>query len=195
MGIYLRSRRDFMVGCPRAAAAVSGCKVVRDRWVVPHFAVRTCFDYSRWLARVSLPVQRTPLWPASWLPVLDKSRGSKAAEVQRVWDVYDDRLQFMSRDDALNLDGSLADGDVSLAWMIWSSAVEAALADAYRFACGPVPDSGLVLGRGVFRSRTVRLGGPKVRRARRNFAVLRRVVKCLCIMMSLLLLCLISGVG
>ena len=163
------SRRDFMVGCPRVAAAVSGCEVLVDRWVVPHFAVRTCFDYSRWLARVSLPVQRSPLWPASWLPVLDKSRGSKAAEVQRVWDIYDDRLQFMSRDDALNLDGSLTRGDVSSAWLIWSSSVEAALADAYRFAGGPVPDNGLVLGRGVFRSRFVRLGGPKVRRARRNF--------------------------
>ena len=76
----------------------------------------------------------------------------------------------MSRDDALNLDDSLANGDFSLAWMIWSSAVEAALADAYRFAGGPVPNRGLVMGRGVFRSRTVRLGGPKVRRARRNFA-------------------------
>ena len=168
-GSTFGSRRDFMVGCPRAAA-VSGCEIMRDRWMVPHFAVRTCFDYSRSLAWVSLPVQRTPLWPASWLPVLDKSGGSKAAEVQRVWDVYDDKLQFMSRNDALNLDGSLANGDVSLAWMIWSSAVEAALADAYRFADGLVPDSGLVLGRGVFRSRTVRLGGPKVRRARRNFA-------------------------
>ena len=38
------------------------------------------------------------------------------------------------------------------------------------FAGGPVPDRGLVLGGGVFRPRTVRLGGPKVRRARRNFA-------------------------
>ena len=46
--------------------------------------------------------------------------------------------------------------------MIWSSAIEAALPDAYRFAGGPVPDRGLVLGRGVFRPRTVRLGGPKV---------------------------------
>ena len=54
--------------------------------------------------------------------------------------------------------------------MFWSSAVEAALADAYRFAGGPVPDNGLVLGRGVFRTRLVRLGGPEVRKARRNFA-------------------------
>ena len=169
-GSTIGSRRDFMVGCPRVAAAVSGCEVMRDRWVVPRFAVRTCFDYSRWLARVSLPDQRSPLWLASWLPVPEKSRWSKAAELQRVWDVFDDRLQFMSWDDALNLDDSLANGDVSLAWMIWSSAVEAALADAYRFAGGPVPDSGFVLGRGVFRSRSVRLGGPKVRRARRNFA-------------------------
>ena len=29
--------------------------------------------------------------------LLDKSRGSMAAEVQRVWDIYDDRLQFMSQ--------------------------------------------------------------------------------------------------
>ena len=80
------SRLDFMVGCHRVAAAVSGCGVLVDRWVVPHFAVRACFDYSRWLTRVSLPVRRSLLWPASWLPVLDESRGSKAAEVQRVWD-------------------------------------------------------------------------------------------------------------
>ena len=123
---------------------------MRDRSVVPHIAGRTCFDYSWWLAKVSLPVQRTSLWPASWLPLLDKSRGSKAAEVQRVWDIFDDRLQFMSRDDALNLDGALDHGDVSFAWMVWSSAVKAALADAYRFAGGPVPDRGLVLGRGFF---------------------------------------------
>ena len=73
----------------------------------------------------------------------------------------------MSRDDALDLDSALDHGDVSRAWVVWSSAVEAALADAYRFAGGPVPDRGLVLGRGVFRPRTVRLGGPKVWRARK----------------------------
>ena len=70
------------------------------------------------------------------------------------------RLQFMSWNDALNLDGSLARGDVSSAWLIWSSAVEAAFADAYRFAGRPVLDNVLVLCRGVFRSRSVRLGGP-----------------------------------
>ena len=52
---------------------------------------------------------------------------------------------------------------VSLGVSSGSSVVEAALADDYRFAGGPVPDKGLVLG-----TRTVRLGGPKVRRPRKN---------------------------
>ena len=102
------------------------------------------------------------MWPASWLPVLDKSRGSKAAEVRRVWDIYmmiDSSLRLGMM--LFHLDDSLANGDVSSAWLVWSSAVEAALADAYRFAGGPVPDNGLVMGRGVFRTRFVRLGGPK----------------------------------
>ena len=144
--------------------------VQADRWILPHLAVRAHFEYSRWVPGVSQPVQRTPRWPASWSPVLDKSRGSKSAEVQRVWGIYDDRLQFMTWVDALGLDEALEDGDVSHAWSIWSSAAEFALADAYQFSGGPVPDTGLVLGRGAFSVRTVRLGGPEVRKARRNFA-------------------------
>ena len=87
-------RRDFMVGCPLAVAAVHSCRVQTDRWMAPHLAVRTLFDCCRWSYRVTQPVQRTPLWPASWLPVVDKGRGSKSVEVQRVWEVYDERLQF-----------------------------------------------------------------------------------------------------
>ena len=79
-------------------------------------------------------VRYTPLWPASWLLAVDKSRGSKSVEVQRVWEVYDERLQFMSCQDALLLDAFLAAGDVSQAWAVWSGAVEAALVDAYRFS-------------------------------------------------------------
>ena len=36
-------RGDFMVGCTLAAAAVTYCAVVPDRWIVPHPAVRTHF--------------------------------------------------------------------------------------------------------------------------------------------------------
>ena len=157
-----------MVGCPLVTAAVNSCSVQLDRWIVPHLAVRASFLYSSWTCQVSQPVKRTPLWPASWLPALDKTRGSKSVEVQRVWEIYDERLQFMSREDALGLDEALLNGDVSSAWMVGSSAAEKALADAFRFAGGPVPVRGLVLGRGMARIRTVRLGCPMVRSVRRS---------------------------
>ena len=91
-------RRDFMVGCPlAAAAAVLSCRLHTDRWIAPHLAVRTLFYCCSWTCRVTQSVQRTPLWPASWLPSVDKGWGSKLVEVQRVWEVHDERLQFMSR--------------------------------------------------------------------------------------------------
>ena len=88
--------------------------------------------------QVTQPLLCTPLWPASWLPAVDKSRGSKSVEVQRVWEVYDERLQFMSRQDDLLLNEALGADDVSKAWLV----------DAYRFSGGPLPSRGLVLGRG-----------------------------------------------
>ena len=141
-------RRDFILGCPLAAAAFFSCSIQPDRWIAPHFAVRAHFDYGRWDAWVVQPVRCTPLWPASWLPIVDKSRGSKSAEVQRVWEVYDERLQFMSRRDALLLDESLGLDDVSMAWTVWSRAAEAALADAYQFSGGPLPSRGSGSGQG-----------------------------------------------
>ena len=160
-------RRDFMVGCPLAAAVLS-CKVQADRRIAPRLAVGTLFDSCRWTCQVTQLVQRTPLWPASWLPAVDKSKGSKSVEVQRVWKVYDERLQFMSRQDAMRQDEPLDAGDVSRAWLVWSGAAETALADAYRFCGGPIPCSGLVWGRGGALFRVVRLGGHKVRKARGN---------------------------
>ena len=115
-------------------------------------------------------MQRTPFWPASWLPAVDKSRGSKSVEVQSVWEVHGERLQFMSRQDALQLDESLDAGDVSRAWLVWCGAAETALADAYRFCVGPTPSRGLVLGRDSALFRVVRLGGHKVRKARGNIS-------------------------
>ena len=71
------TRRDFMIGCPLAAAAVLSCTVQADRWISPHLAVTTLFDYGRWSCRVTQPVRFSPLWPASWLPAVDKGRSSK----------------------------------------------------------------------------------------------------------------------
>ena len=79
------------------------------------------FDCWRWTCRVTQSVQRTPLWPASWLPAIDKIRRSKSIEVQRIWEVYDDRLQFMSWQDAQWLNESLDDDDVfsCMACLVW----------------------------------------------------------------------------
>ena len=107
---------------------------------------------------------------ACFLAAVDKGRVSKSAEVQRVWEVHDERLQFMSRRDASLLDESLGRDDVSLAWLVWSRAAEAALADAFRFSGGPLPSRGLVLGRGSTLLRVVQLGGHRVRKARANVA-------------------------
>ena len=111
-------RRDFILGCPLAAAALLSCMVQPDRWIAPHLAVRALFDCGRWESCVTQSVQCTPLWPASWLPAVDKGRGSKSAEVQRVWEVYDERLQLMSCRDASLLDESLGLDDVSMAWAV-----------------------------------------------------------------------------
>ena len=143
-----------MIGCPHAVAAVLSCKVQIDRWVAHHLAVRTLFDCCRWSGRVTQAVQRTPF---------GLLLGSKSVDVRRVWEIYGERLQFMSRQDALLLDDSLDAGDVSRAWLVWSGAVESALADAYRFSGGPLLSRGLVLGRGSASFRVVRLGGHKVR--------------------------------
>ena len=98
------TRRDFMVGCPLVAAAVLNCAVQLDRWIAPHLAVRAFFDYSRWSCLVTQPIRFSPLWPAFWLLAIDKSRGSKSVEVRRVWELYDDRLQYMSHRDAFSVE-------------------------------------------------------------------------------------------
>ena len=93
-----------------------------------------------------------------------------SVEVQRVWEVYDERLQYMSWQDAVLLDESLHAGDVSRAWLVWSSAAETALVDACQFSGGPILGGGLVLGRENALFRVVRLSGHRVRKARGNAA-------------------------
>ena len=164
------NRRDFMVGCPLVAAAVNSGSVQLDRWIVPHHAVRASFLYSSWTCRVSQPVRCTPLWPASWLPPWIKVGGQSLLRFTGFGRFMMRGFSLCLGEDALNLDEALLSGDVSSAWMVWSSAAEKALADAFQFAGGPVPSRGLVLGRGMVRMRTVRLGGPIVRSVRRNAA-------------------------
>ena len=160
-------RRDFMAGCPLAAAApVLSCKVQLDRWLAPHLAVRSLFDCCRWTCRVTHSVHFFGLLLGCLL--LIRVGRSKSVEAQRVWEVYDERLQFMSRHDAVQLDESLDAGDVSRAWLVSSNAAEAALADAFRFCGGPISDQGF--GSWTWRVLCSGLSGlvrHKVRKARR----------------------------
>ena len=160
------NRRDFQLGCPLCAAAVLSCGVLGDRWLQPHFAVRTWFDACCFTASVTQPFRFTPVWPASWVRAADKSRKSRSAEVRRVWEVYDERLSLVHARDLLSLDRALYSGDVSGAWLAWSSAAENALVKAYCSAGGPIPDRGFRLERGIARFNKVWLGGPRVRKAR-----------------------------
>ena len=58
-----------------------------ERWVVPHLAVRAQVDCVRWTCKVTQPV----------LPAVDKSRGSKSAEV------HDDRFGRSMTDGRMHL--------------------------------------------------------------------------------------------
>ena len=106
----------------------------------------------------------TPLWPASWVSAVDKSRNSRSAEVRDIWDIYEHVLQFIPADSAGILDGALADRDVDLAWETWSTAAERALATAFRDAGGPVPPGGLEGGRGRARFWVASIGGKSMPR-------------------------------
>ena len=145
------------MGCQLAAAVLS-CRVQPDRWIAPHLAVRALrllqVDLSGYAARAAQLLGCLLLIRVggpSWLSF--NGFGS-----------YDERLQFMSRHDAVQLDESLGANDV------WSGAAEAALADAFRFIGGSLPSRGFVLGRGSALFRVVRLGGHKVKKARGDAA-------------------------
>ena len=61
--------------------------------------------------------------------------GSLSLFSVRLFDVLAGCLSLIS----LSLDQALEGGDVSRGWSVWSSAAEAALADACQFAGGSVP--------------------------------------------------------
>ena len=132
------------MGCPLAAAALGGCWVDCRRWIQPHLSVSTSFVASRWSAKVVQLVRVSPLWPASWVSAVEKSRSSTFVEVRDVWEIYDRCLQLVPIADALAIGDAVVSRDGHLAWEIWSAAAERALASAFGMAGGrvPLPGSG-----------------------------------------------------
>ena len=154
------NRLDFQIGCPLCAAAVLSCRVVGTRWLQPHLAVRTWFAADKWTTSVTQPFRFTPLWLVSWVSAVDRSRTSRSAEVRRIWEVYDERLGLVQAHDVQLLGDALSSGNVSGAWLV----------EAFCLAGGPIPDRGFRFSRGFARFNRVRLGGPKVRKARARCA-------------------------
>ena len=131
------SRRDFLLACPIALAAATACYVSPDRWFTPHFSVSAEFSLSAWDATVERARTHSPLWPACWLQVPDRSRSSGSPEVRDIWDVYIREVGFVPlavREQLVRLCNS---PDVDSSWLLWSREAEASLARAYLSAGGP----------------------------------------------------------
>ena len=120
------SRRDFVLACPIAMAAITACRVLPDSWFVPHFAVYAEFSLSAWDATVDRARVYSPLWPACWLDCPDRSRRSPSHAVQNFWDGR------LGRNSLLHVTP-----DVDASWLLWSREAEASLARAYLSAGGP----------------------------------------------------------
>ena len=88
------------------------------------------------------PVWFTPLWLASWVAAVVRSRSSRSSEVQDVWQMYGGQLQCVSAADAKVIERSLGSRDVHSAWLSWSWAVESALVRVFVDSGGPVPGRG-----------------------------------------------------
>ena len=133
------SRRDFLLVCPVALAAVSACYVSPDRWFTPHFSVCAEFSLSSWDAIVDRARTHSPLWPACWLQSPDRSRSSTSPEVRDIWDVYIREVGFVPLAVREQLFRLCSSPDVDSSWLLWSKEAEASLARAYLSAGGPPP--------------------------------------------------------
>ena len=125
------SRRDFILACPIALAAASGCSVLPDRWFTPHFAVCAEFTLSSWDAIVERARIHSPLWPACWLDCPDRSRSSRNLVVRDIWDVYIREVGFVPSEVRTNLFRLCNSSDVDSSWLLWSREAEASLSRSY----------------------------------------------------------------
>ena len=68
-------------------------------------------------------------------------------------EISDEQLHFLAVPDNTGWENALLDGEVSAAWMIWSSAAEGALVDAFSLTGGSIPCEGLVVSCSVVRAK------------------------------------------
>ena len=113
-----------------------------------------------------MPVRFSPLWPAFWVAAVDKTKTSKSAEVQGIWEIYDKALEFIPVGQAIAIRDALLDRDASAAWTAGSSSAEHVLDHAFCLAGGPVPPGGLVKGRGSAALSEGFIGGNRIHKLR-----------------------------
>ena len=123
-------RRDFMVGCPLAAAAVLSCKVQPDRSVAPHLAVRTFLiavgGLVVLLGRCSVLLYGLPLGCL----LLTRARGLSRLRFRGFGKSMMSVCSSCRGTTQVSLMRSPDADEVSRAWLVWSGAAENALADA-----------------------------------------------------------------
>ena len=94
----------FMVGCPLAAASLLSCTVQAGRWISPHLAVRALF--LTLTAGLVVSLSRFDFLLSGLLPgclLLIRVGGLSRLRLGGVWEIYDDRLQFLSQQDSILL--------------------------------------------------------------------------------------------
>ena len=89
------TRRDFLLVCPSALAAGTGCLVLEDRWFRPHFSVSAQFGVGAWSAEVQVARAVSPLASPCWIDYPDRSRHSLSKSVQGAWQIYFDVLRLV----------------------------------------------------------------------------------------------------
>ena len=151
----------FFLDVPWLQLRCLGVGLITERWVQPHFSVCASFLASRWSAKVLRPVPLTPLWPASWVAAVDKTRNSKSALVRNIWEIYDKSLELIPAGHALAIRNALMSRDKNAAWAAWSSAAEWCLSDAINLAGGQVPPGSFFGEGGLPGSGRMRLGGAR----------------------------------
>ena len=81
--------------------------------------------------KVLQPVSTSPLWPASWVAAVDKTRTSKSAVVRDIWEMYDKALEFIPVNHVLAINTALSNRSTVVAWAAWSASAAEALANAF----------------------------------------------------------------
>ena len=156
------TRRDFFfLACPNALAACVDCRVLEERWFRPHFGVVSCYNFGVWTEEVRFSRMVSPLAPACWLEVPDRSWYSASGAVQEIWQVYFETLLYVPEEVQDELRRfCISEPDVDAAWRVWSSAAEYGLLSAHEAAGGPCSQGDApFLGRGSAIIRNRRIGG------------------------------------